>query len=367
MLAGWGLRTSMVFALAAVPLLAFVDAPTKVALILLLLVGFSILRGVVMGVWLPWITELLPPGKRGTYLSREQMAVHGGSLAALGISALTLQYLPHPYRYSAIFFLSAVAGLASLLALRRMPDAEPSEVTRSSSQAVPWRAIVRFPPFRKVILFTSLWAIAVGSMGTFSVAFSRDVLHLTESRIIFLTLFAFGGALSSLPFTAGLMRAIGIKHALRLSILLTIGVAVGWFALAAGVWPGSWWAVALLNALLGVSSANFGVVNSALAMGVMPVMGRNHFFALYTVVTSLAMGASPILFGVILDALRDVSGEVGSWSINRYSLYFAITGAILGVTLLSVSILREHEMGAMSGRDFTIFNSLRRLGRLFGR
>ncbi len=367
MLAGWGLRTSMVFGLAAVPTLSFIDAPTKVALILILLVVFAILRGIAMGVWLPWITELLPANQRGAYLSREQMSVHGGSLAALGISALTLQYLPHPIRYSAIFFLSAIAGVASLFALRKMPDAEMGDTVSTSAHPVPWRAIVSFPPFRKLLLFTGFWCVATSSIGTFAVAYTREGLHFPESRIIYLSLSGFVGALVTLPFTAQFLRLAGTKNALRLTTFLTAAVVVGWLGLAANVLPGTWWMVALLNALGGMTTSNFAVAHATLAMGVMPPMGRNHFFAIFTVATSALTGLAPIFFGIILDAFRQITGQIGAWSVNLYSLYFAIIAGLLLINSALVSILHEHELGKLSRRDFAIFGSLRRLGRLFGR
>ena len=367
MIAGWGLRTSMVFGLAVVPLLSFIDAPTKVALILILLVIFAILRGIAMGVWLPWITELLPANQRGAYLSREQMSLHGGSLAALGISALTLQYLPHPICYSAIFLLSAFAGLTSLLALQKMPDAKIHETRSASSQRVPWRSIVSFPPFQKLLIFTGFWCVATASIGTFTVAYTREGLHFPESRIIFLTLSTFTGALATLPFTARFLHWAGTKNTLRLSTFLTAMIVVGWFALAAGVLPGAWWIVALLNALFGMATSNFAVANATLAMGVMPPMGRNHFFALFTVITSALTGFAPIGFGILLDALRQTTGQIGAWSVNRYSLYFCLIAGLLFMSTFLVSLLQEHDVGKLNRRDFAIFGSLRRLSRLFGR
>ena len=367
MLLGWGLRTIMVFALAGIPLLLFVDAPTKVALILFLLVIFSVLRGISAGVWWPWITELLPKEQRGNYLSGEQLSVHGGSLAALGVSALTLQFLPDPYRYSAIFFLSAFAGVISLYSLKNMPDVLLAGSLKQSSHPVPWRAIIGFLPFRKLLLFGGLWSVATSSLITFTVAFTRESLHYNESNIVYLSLFVFLGALTTLPFTARFINKIGVKGALYLTTFFTGCVALGWLTLAAGVWHGNWWTVALLNFGFGMATANFAVANASVVMGIFPVMGRNHFFALYTVTTSLITALAPIFFGILIDALRRVSSQWGAWAINPYSIYFFISIALLVITCLTVSILKTHEIGDLNHRDFTILANLRRFGRLLHR
>jgi MFS family permease len=367
MLAGWSLRTVMVVVLSAIPLLSFIDAPSQVALVLFALVVFSVLRGISAGAWMPWITGLLPVAKRGLYLSREQLATHAGSLAALGISAVTLQFLPHPVRYSAIFFLSAMAGFVSLFALRKMPEMPPSETETRSSQSVPWLAMLRFPPFRKLLLFSGLWAIGTNSLGIFTVAFSRQTLEFRESDVVYLTLFHFLGALGTLPFTARWLDAIGIKGFLRLSILLTGCVTFGWMLMAAGVWQGSWWTLALLNLLLGIAYANFTVANGSLVMGVMPVMGRNHFFALYTVITSLLAALAPVLFGMVLDATRHFASAVGEWKITNYSAYFLIQIALQVITIASVSFLKTQEATELNREDFALFSSIRRLHRFLQR
>ena len=367
MLAGWGLRTLMVFALSVVPLLGFADAATKMALVLVLLVLFSILRGISVGVWMPWITELLPAEKRGVYLSGEQLAVHAGSLAALGICAVTLQFLPNPARYSAIFFLSALAGLTSLFALKKMPDAPASEVTRNSSQPVPWKAILDFLPFRKLLLFSSLWAICTNSLGIFTVAFTRETLRFEESNIVYLSLFLFIGALVTLPFTARFLQAVGMKGVLRFAMGITGCVILGWMLLAAGFGREQGWLVAALNLGLGVAYGNFAVANASLAMAVMPAMGRNHFFALYTVITSLLAALSPIFFGMLLDAMGGLNKKIGLWEINRYSLYFLTSLILLAIAGLTISLLKTHEIGELNRRDFTILASLRRFGRILQR
>ncbi len=367
MLLGWGLRTIMVFALSAVPILIFIDSATKMALTLILLVIFSVLRGISVGVWFPWITELLPVRSRGHYLSREQLAVHSASLFALGVSAITLQFLPDPWRYSAIFLLAAIAGVTSLFALQKMPDAPATEDAKQSSHPVPWRAIVAYKPFRKLLLFGALWSVGVSGMGTFTTAFTRESLKFHDSTIVYLSLFSFIGALATLPFMARFLEGAGITNALRTTTFCTGAVVLGWMLLASRIWPPTWWAVALLNLVFGMATANFSVANSSLAMGVMPVMGRTHFFSLYTVCTSVIYALSPILFGILLDAFKNLSLHFGEWSVNRYSLYFLVAMLVLILTTLLVSLLRTHEIGELNRRDFTIIASLRRFGRLLQR
>ncbi len=65
-LAGWGSRTIFIFAIALVPLASgFLDATTRLVLILTLLFGFNLVRGISSCAWLPWIAALVPEHFRG--------------------------------------------------------------------------------------------------------------------------------------------------------------------------------------------------------------------------------------------------------------------------------------------------------------
>src|SRR5438132_12796924 len=69
--AGWGTRVLFIFVMALLPLTGgFLDAKNRLALMLMLLFGFNLSRGISSCAWLPWITVLVPPNLRGKYLAR---------------------------------------------------------------------------------------------------------------------------------------------------------------------------------------------------------------------------------------------------------------------------------------------------------
>src|SRR5256885_10825285 len=68
--AGWGTRVMFIFGMALVPLMgSFIDPRNQLALILVLLWGFNLSRGISSCAWRPWIPLLLPPKLRGKYLA----------------------------------------------------------------------------------------------------------------------------------------------------------------------------------------------------------------------------------------------------------------------------------------------------------
>jgi len=81
--------------------------------------------------------------------------------------------------------------------------------------------------------------------------------------------------------------------------------------------------VGALNLLGGIAGAMFGVASTRIVMASVPLMGRNHFFALFAVLSGLALGATPMVWGAVLDLLGPLDIVVGSFHLNRYTIYFA--------------------------------------------
>src|SRR6185503_980467 len=98
--AGWGTRVMVIFVIALVPITAgFLDATSRLALILTLLFGFNLSRGISSAGWLPWITSLVPTNLRGHYLARDAACVDSASCVAMVLAALCLGTQPRPWQF----------------------------------------------------------------------------------------------------------------------------------------------------------------------------------------------------------------------------------------------------------------------------
>jgi MFS family permease len=104
-------------------------------------------------------------------------------------------------------------------------------------------------------------------------------------------------------------------------------------------------------------------------MATVPPMGRSHFFALYTVVTSLVSGVFPIFWGILLDALAGWGTAWSRWQWNQYSLLYGVLAAIMMAAL----VLRNHlsEARAMTTdaflRELLVETPSRAISRLLAR
>src|SRR6266566_167042 len=181
--AGWGTRVMFIFGIALVPLTgSFLSRTTQLALILSLLFGFNLSRGISSAAWLPWITTLVPIEIRGKYLAREATCVHIASCVAMMLSALSLGHQSRAWQFAALFGFSGVAGAISLSFLKRIPDVEPPEGQVTSSQRVPWLEIARYKPFRKLLRMNTAWSVAYGGLTAFTVAYLKTEAGMSESR-----------------------------------------------------------------------------------------------------------------------------------------------------------------------------------------
>ena len=340
-LAGWGTRTFFTLCISVIPVFPGLAASTRLWLLVVALGGFNLLRGFSAGAWLPWLTALVPEHVRGRFLSRDNAFMHLGCLAALLVSAWIMAGPVEAGEYAGVFAIGLVAALVSLWFVGRIPDAESPEDRLRSGVAVPWGAMLRHAPFARLLWFTAIYMTVIGSLGVFTVEYLVVRGKFGESTILLLGALSFAGALAGLAVTAPRLDRTGSKPWLRRGLVLMAGVIGGWLGLASGLLPGWPWLVGALNFLGGWAGAVFGVANTRIVMGNVPVMGRNHFFALFTVVSGIGLGGAPVVWGAVLDALRTLHVVVGSVIVDRYTVYFAVLFLFAWIAIRLVAPLPE--------------------------
>lgn len=325
---GWGTRVGIIFGIALVPLLgAFLNSTSRLALLVLLLFGFNVSRGISSAGWLPWITQLVPAEVRGRYLAREAVCVQLASCATLGIAAGLLSGNPSPWRFAALFAFSGAMGLVSLSFLARIPDVLPPPRELTSREPVPWRALARPPAFRRLFAVSAAWSVAWGGINVFTVAFLRTEAGWAEGPILAVTALSFAGGLAALIYFEPRIDRLGSKPVLLFWLIIWVFLLVAWLTLSLGRVAPRFSTVLVLQLVMGAAFALCSMNLTRLAMQLAPSMGRSHFFALYSVVANLTLGLSPIAWGLLIDAWgpRRPAWLGGDW--HRYSVYFA--GALL--------------------------------------
>ena len=344
-MAGWGTRTFFTVCIAVLPLVPWLSPGQRLGALVFALFAFNFLRGFAAGAWLPWLTSLVPEELRGRFLSRDQAFMHLGCLSALLLSAWVMAGSVEPAEYAAVFGIGAAAAVVSLWFIRRIPETGSPEEIRKSGVHVPWGAMLRYSPFARLLWFTTAYMLVIGSLGVFTVEFLAVREKFSEGVILLLGALSFVGALAGLAWTGPRLDATGSKLWLGRALLLVGAAIAGWFLLSARLVPAWPILVGGLNFLGGLAGAMFGVANTRIIMGSVPRMGRNHFFAVFTVISSLGLGGAPVLWGAMLDVLGRMDATVGPVSMNRYSIYFAVLFLLSQGTVGLIRFLHEGVAG----------------------
>lgn len=346
--AGWGTRVMFIFAMALVPLTSvFLKAETRLALMLMLLFCFNLSRGISSCAWLPWITALVPAGLRGKYLARDAAVQNLASCFTFLIAAGCLAGESHSWQFAILFAFSAVMGSVSLSFLKRIPDVEVSEEMSGSKSHVPWLEMARFRPFNKLLKTLVAYSASYGGMTAFTVAFLKAETNMSEGRILLVTSIAFLGGLCSLWFLGSRLDRLGSKPVLTFCFAAWLAVLAGWMCLSGFVLPVKLPLILGLEFLMGLLAALIQMANTRLAMAVIPVMGRNHFFAIYSVLGNVTLGLAPIGWGLLIDAVGAHSPVWLGLAWNRYTVFFAAAGLAFLVTLVLAQRLEEPQAASM--------------------
>jgi hypothetical protein len=366
---GWTIRAGLLFILAILPLLRFLPAMVQIELMLISLFMFNVVRGISTGAWLPWLTALVPANARGAFLRSDQLHMQCGGMLAVAISTVVLWSGGRPWQFSLLFVISGLAGMLSLHFVRQIPDIEIGEQAKSSGQPVPWLEILKYPPFTKLLVFNVVYNWVVGGLAAFVIAFLEGRAGYTAGQVLAVSLAASVGAFTSVPFFGLVLERTGSKPLLRLAMTLYLIGILFWVVFTSGMVPANYLLVGINYLILGVAGGLFSIANTRIAMDTMPIMGRNHFFALFTVFASLSLGLAPIFWGVFLDTLGRHEFAIGFFQVNRYSTYFVLLAALGVITFFLAKPLVEQKGKPFDTavRDVVILARLKLYGRFFNR
>ena len=372
-LAGWSARVSFIFLIALVPLSGLpqggINPANRLALLLVLLFCFNLSRGISSCAWLPWITVLVPAELRGRYLTRDAAVQNLASLTTFLVAAATLSGESRPWQFAALFAFSAMMGAVSLLFLKRIPDVPTPSETRDSNAPVPWLEMSRHPPFRKLLRAVIAWSIAYGGTNAFTVAFLKVYGGLSEGKILLLSSAVFLGGVCSLALLGHRFDRVGSKPVLAAACMGWLAVLAGWVLLAGGVGHLSLLTVLGLQFFMGLLAAMANLANYRLVMAIVPAMGRNHFFALYSVVSNVTLGLAPVAWGLLIDAVGNHAPRWLGLEWNRFTVFFTAAAVAFAVTFGMARRLEEPKAASLEAllREILIQSPQRFWLRLWSR
>ncbi len=348
---GWSIRTAIAAGMAMTVIATpWIGPEIASYLTLALLFGFAAARGISSTGVLPWFTQLIPSRVRGRYLSLEQISLLGSVvLTSLG-SALVFRLLPGNTGFSVIITFGALAGIVSLFHLARIPDVEVREEQRKSRQPVPWAAILGHKNFRRILVFNVINLLAWTGGSVTIVKMLGDQFQIGDGTFMLLHAAWSIFSIFALFAVRGLLDLTGSKPLLQTQLIIQFLHFGAWGLIGALVLPLNIWTLAFTQITWGLIHAFYSISNMRLVMETVPAMGRSHFFAIFTVVNSLAGGLFPVFWGMIIDLLEPTPIIIGGRDLSDFAVIYAVIAVISIVN--SLALHRIQEAGVMSYQKF---------------
>jgi MFS family permease len=344
MLRGWTARTLLAGLMALVILFSprMADS-TAVWGILLLLTGFTLLRGVSSCAWMPWITQLVPEDKRGHYLSWSGALMQATLIVCSMSYAAVFSALPGATGFAIVFGWGCLTGFLASWIMSRIPDA-PTEA-EGNLGPVPWQSMLAYLPFKRLLGCSFLAQIATGALGLLWIPVLRDIHHQSDSFIAFLPVIASATQLVMLPLLGPLIDRTGSRPLMIVSLLIWTVHSALWAGLAARLLPLTWPVLMAIQVTAGLAGGALGLATQRLLMGTVPTQGRSHFFALFSVSAALSQGVAPMLWGLALDALA----LQHVWPLNPHAtLYLATCVLLIAATLATLRLTEPRALDTLN-------------------
>ncbi len=351
---GWASRSIFILGIAIVALLPESVSPKlRITLTLLMMACFAAARGFSVCGLMPWMTQIIPANLRGAFIARDTMCMYLALTATMLLSCWYLDAFHSVRAFCALFCFSYLSAMASVFFLRRIPDIQAPRPLAGTGRP-PWKSMLLFPPFFRYVLFNIVLNLFVSATNVAWVPFMKDGLGFSGSFILGISAYSniicAGASLISGPVAdrVGSRPLMGFASGL---ILLSL---TAYMLIAAGVIPVKTLTILVIVAIGSVGYPMLALASTRLLMGLIPAVGRSHFFAINSVAISLMLGIMPTAWGFVLDGLDRVISQgflfLPGWTWNRFSLVYAL--ALAGT--LSAQILRHRldEPRAMSTEEF---------------
>jgi MFS family permease len=362
---GWTTRSLFIVGMT---LLAFlpgsVDRTTRVVVMLSLMLGYTVLRGISICGVMPWFTHIVPESRRGEFLAKDQMASSIAVVVALTVFSWILGGPERWYSFGVVYLLASISAFVSVRFLRRVPDVAVEKIV-PNPHPLPWRAMFRHPPFQRFMRYNIVINLAVGASGVFWVRFFHETLHISDSHILLAASGTNAALALALYLASQIIDRSGSLPALTLSGGLFIVHFTIWACAAAGIIPVTTELVVFQCVVSGVAGALWNLANLRAVIGIVPVMGRAHFLALYSVGANLTVALIPLLWGPVLDSVGRWQAAWGWWHWNNFSIFYTALVLTLVGGLILLRDVREPE--AMHWDDFTRELLVNTPGRAIGR
>lgn len=309
--------------LLALPFLSFLGG----AQLLVFFVGLAItyaLNGIAGNAWLSWMSDLVPPRRRGSYFGMRNTVGAIAAMASTFMAGLALDHFRNQGNdalgYAVIFGVAVLAALGAAALISRQAE-PPLQPRPRASLAEMFGAPLRDQPFRSFAAASIGWALVTGIAAPFFTAYGLTTLQLSFATLSLMAVVTSAVSLVFGPLIGRLQDKFGSRVTI---VACTLGTVL---------LPWSWVLATPTNVLpIWIGSIFSGVFWPGLTQGLSNVMmerapsdSRGAAIAAYGALTGFGTLVAGLLGGALAMALVSTTLALGPLSIAGLAFLFVLS------------------------------------------
>jgi len=319
--------------------------------------GFCLMRAIGAGGWFPWLHEVVPQEQRAAYFSAEAAVAQFLNVAVMLAQGLILRDNPGLGRFLIIYAVGIAAGMLSLVWMARVPGGTAVKADLSVSQGFDsYRRALKNRQYMLFVTNASLCFSAIYWFSTAGVLYLNDVLHIASEEVMYVMAAGSVGVMMTIRYWGRFIEHSGSGPGISLTMTAHSLASLG----ALFLFPDSPVTRFMIYPVF-ILAAMF---NGAMWMTTHRAMfncvaedDRIGYTNIFTVGTSLALGLTPILAGLIID-------HWGMWGYRFCFVAAAVLG--FGCALASNAVCGDGEPADLRmTRLLNLALPVRTVGRIF--
>ena len=325
------LSARMIWALLlSLPFLSFLQGAQL--LVFLIGLGFTYaLNGIAGNAWMSWMSDLVPPHRRGSYFGLRNTIAAIAAMASTYLAGRTLDQFREqsnePLGYAVIFGVAVIAALGAALLIAQQAEPPLQKHARVNLTEM-FGAPLRDRSFRNFAATAFGWAIVLGIATPFFNAYGLTTLKLSFATLSLMSVVTSAVSLISGPLAGQLQDRFGYRITVVGCALGTVILPLGWvFATPTNLLP-LWLNVIFAGVFW--PGLNQGLANVLMERA--PTTSRGAAIAAYGALTGFGTLASGILGGIIASLIVDTQMVIGPVTITGFAFLFLLT--VLGRAIM---------------------------------
>jgi len=309
--------------LLALPLLSFLNG-AQLAIFFVGLACSYALNGIAANAWMSWMSDLVPPQRRGAYFGLRNTVAALAAMAATFLAGETLDAFRAAGHeapgYAVIFGAAVLAALLAAVLIARQPE-PPLRPRPRANPAALLGAPLRHRRFRDFMFAGTGWALVTGIATPFFSAYGLNTLGLSFATLGLTAIVTSAVSLLFGPLVGRLQDRYGYRAVLVACVLGTVPLPWGWI-LSTPTNIAPLWLTAIFSGVFWPGLTQ-GLAN--VLMDRAPGDCRGAAMAAYSAVTGLGTLVAGLLGGALAMLLAGAHVSLGPITLTGLACLFALT------------------------------------------